>query len=254
MPMIAPSGDIATDTLLHGAYFLTALAFLVRDVLWLRLLAISANALAITAGLHAGMGMLDETQYWFVLLIAINVVHAGLLVYERRLMRLTPEEQCLYASTFAALDRTVVKKLLRAGQWCSIKDGDILASEGKRPERLILISEGHADVVLGQRQIAELGTGRFICEISFITQQPANATVRARGPLRCLSWERVALERRLARDPELCAVMNAAIGSNLATKILTQNAGAAASAAVDTEWANGGGGPGPTALPAAAEI
>ena len=252
--MIGPSGDIATDTLLHGAYFLTALAFLVRDVLWLRLLAISANALAITAGLHAGMGMLDETQYWFVLLIAINVVHAGLLVYERRLMRLTPEEQCLYASTFAALDRTVVKKLLRAGQWCSIKDGDILASEGKRPERLILISEGHADVVLGQRQIAELGTGRFICEISFITQQPANATVRARGPLRCLSWERVALERRLARDPELCAVMNAAIGSNLATKISTQNAGAAASAAVDTEWANGGGGPGPTALPAAAEI
>jgi hypothetical protein len=48
--------------------------------------------------------------------------------------------------------------------------------------------------------------------------------------------------------------MNAAIGSNLATKISTQNAGAAASAAVDTEWANGGGGPGPTALPAAAEI
>ncbi len=254
MPMTAPSGDIATDTLLHGAYFLTALAFLVRDVLWLRLLAISANALAITAGLRAGMGMLDEMQYWFVLLIAINMVHAGLLVYERRLMRLTPDEQRLHANAFAAMDRTAVRKLLRAGQWCSMKDGDILANQGERPERLTLISEGRADVMLGQRQIAELGTGRFICEISFITQQPANATVRARGPLRCLSWERAALERRLARDPELCAVMNAAIGSNLATKISTQNAGAAVSAAVDTEWANGGGGRRPAASPAAAEI
>ncbi len=35
--------------------------------------------------------------------------------------------------------------------------------------------------------------------------------------------------------------MNAAIGSNLAAKISTHNAGATASAAVDTEWVNGGG-------------
>jgi CRP-like cAMP-binding protein len=254
MPMMVPSSTIPADYLLHGAFFLTALAFLVRDVLWLRLLAILANVLLITAGLRAGMGMLSPTQYWYILLIAINTVHAGVLVYERRLMRLTPEEQRLYASTFAALDRVHVKKLLRAGRWRWLEEGEVLAKAGEKPDRLMLICEGRAEVSVDQRRIAELTPGRFVCEISFITQKPANATVRARGPLRCLIWEHPALERRLARDPELCAVMNAAIGSNLAAKISSHNAGATAAAAVKTELANGGGAPGPSAVPAAAEI
>lgn len=241
MPMMAASEGLATVYLVHGAFLLTALAFLVRDVLWLRLLAILANALLITAVWLDTMGMLGETEYWYLALIAINVVHAAVLVYERRLMRLTPAQRALYDSTFAALDRAAVSKLLRAGEWRDYADGDLLAREGERPERLILLSRGEASVRLGAQEIARLGPGRFVCEISFITHKPANASVHAAGPLRCLTWERQALERRLARDRDLCAVMNAAIGGNLAAKLSTQNAGAAASAAVDTEWSDGTG-------------
>lgn len=247
MPIMTASGDLPTTYLLHGAFFLTALAFLVRDVLWLRSLAILANGLLIVAALYRGGGALQPQHYWYVLLIAINGVHAAVLVYERRLMRMTPEEQRLHEAAFAAFDRVAVKKLLRAGAWCSMQAGEVLARQGEKPDRLILMAEGCADVRLGDRRIAELGPGRFVCEISFITQQPANATVTAHGPLRCLVWDRRLLERRLAKDPRLCSVMNAAIGSNLATKISTQNAGAAAAAAVQTEWANGAVGPGATA-------
>ena len=238
MPMMDPSSDPTTIYLAHGAFFLVAMAFLVRDVLWLRVLAILANGLLIVIALTKGEGSLRPEQYWYVLLIAINAVHAVVLVYERRLMRLTPEEQRLYEAAFAAFDRVAVKKLLRLGSWRVVQAGEILAREGERPEQLVLLSEGSAEVRLGDQRIAELGPGRFVCEISFITQRPANATVSAQGPLRCLTWDRVRLERRLAKDPQLGAVMSAAIGSNLATKIAVQNAGAAAAAAVRTEWAN----------------
>ena len=113
MPMMDPSSDQMTIYLSHGAFFLVAMAFLIRDVLWLRVLAIVANALLIAIALAKGDGALRPEQYWYILLIAINGVHAAILVYERRLMRLTPEEQGLYEATFAAFDRVAVKKLLR---------------------------------------------------------------------------------------------------------------------------------------------
>ncbi len=239
MPMMTLSDDIAANGLLHGAFILIVLAFLVRDVLWLRLLMILANTLMITAALSAGADELELENYWYVLLVAINGVNAAVLIYERRLMRLTAEERRLYETVFSGFDRTTVLKLLRIGAWRSLPAGEVLAREGEKPDRLILMADGAADVCLGDRRIAELGPGRFVCEISFITQRPANATVTAQGPLRCLIWDRPLLEKRLARDARLETVMHAAIGSNLATKISAQNAGAAASAAITTEWDNG---------------
>ena len=81
MPMMDPSNDPTTIYLAHGAFFLTAMAFLVRDVLWLRVLAILANGLLIGIAITMGEGSLKPEHYWYILLIAINGVHAAVLVF-----------------------------------------------------------------------------------------------------------------------------------------------------------------------------
>ncbi len=44
MHVMTPTGGIGpTEILIHAGYLLTAAAFLLRDILWLRLLAIAAN-------------------------------------------------------------------------------------------------------------------------------------------------------------------------------------------------------------------
>jgi hypothetical protein len=56
MNTITPTGGLGlTELLIHAGYILTAAAFLLRDILWLRLLAIAANFCVGLAAYRAGM-------------------------------------------------------------------------------------------------------------------------------------------------------------------------------------------------------
>ena len=56
MNVMTPTGGFGlTEILIHAGYMLTAAAFLLRDILWLRLLAIAANLCVGLAAYRAGM-------------------------------------------------------------------------------------------------------------------------------------------------------------------------------------------------------
>ena len=223
-PAMSSAGGFGlTEILIHAGYILTAAAFLLRDILWLRLLAIAANLCVALAAYRAGMDPHWVIVAWAALFVAINLGHSCWLIYERYLQRLTDEEQGLYDCCFQALDRVSVRKLLRRGEWIDFAPQENLARQGIHLDRLLLISSGEAAVLLGGKIVARLAPGKFVGEISFLSGDMTTAMVVATGPVRCLAWKKARLEKLLARQPELVNVFYAAVGKDLATKVAHHN-------------------------------
>ena len=219
IPMEPAADAHLVESLIHAGYVLTALAFLVRDILWLRLLALSANLCMCMAAYGLG----DEPRWavvaWAGAFAAINLGHSAWLLYERDLRRFTEEEQRLRETAFESLDAVCVRRLLRCGRWVDFDQQKSLTLQGVHPDDLLLISEGEAAVFLGGRIAQRLKRGKFVGEIGFLNGEPATATVMAVTPLRCLSWNAAELRRFLERHPEVRSVFHAAVGKDLAEKI-----------------------------------
>jgi CRP-like cAMP-binding protein len=209
--------------LLHLAYTLSLLSFLVRDILWLRVMAIASHLCFFTVVYTRPPDPDWSVLSWFVVFLMINSVHASRLVYERRLDRLTPEEEALRQVSFPALNRVSVKRLLRLGRWQDLHSDTMLTEEHEVPERLFLLADGAVEVDVGGRLVATLDPGHFVGEMALLAGQAASATTRTRGSARCLVWDRAALQRRLKRDSDLRSTLYAAAGSNLSAKIAQQN-------------------------------
>lgn len=223
-----PAAYWSPDMLIHVAFTATALAFLVRDILWLRLLATFSYSLFLVLALARAEGPVWSLIYWYVAFMAINIGHAAYLFYERSLEKLKPEERRLCALAFATLDLVPVKRLMHAGVWLDLEPGHPLTRKGRISKHLWLIAQGEVTVRVDDQEIARLPAGRFVGEIGFLAASAATATAVASAdggdrPVRCLAWDQKKLRRRLARDPAMRAVMYAAIGADLSAKVAEHN-------------------------------
>lgn len=221
--MVPYGGTLLTEVLIHASFLLIGCAFLFRNILWLRVLAILSNLCVLAAAYRAGMGPNWIIVAWAAAFVAINAGHTTWLLYERYFTRLTEEEKRLFETAFQELDPVSVRKLLRLGTWQQIEDRATLVWQGVHLDRLQLIAEGEACVLLGGRIAARLKVGRFVGEIAYLSGEPATATVTANSPVKCMVWEKQDLERACKRRPELLQVLQAAVGRDLAGKIASHN-------------------------------
>ncbi|WP_419903717.1 cyclic nucleotide-binding domain-containing protein [Kiloniella sp.] len=204
-------------------FLLTLIAFVISDILWLRVFTIAAKLAMAIAALMPESGPMWLSFAGNMLLVAINVVHSSLLIMERRRSCLSMEEQQLKDKAFPSMDRVFVKRLFAAARWCDLEKGDTLLVEGECPDKLFLFLEGEAFVSVRHKRIGEIGPGQFVGEMSFLTRQSAGATVVVREPSRCLVWQRDIVEKLYKQDRDLQMILTAAIGVDLAGKILLQN-------------------------------
>jgi hypothetical protein len=216
------------ETLIHAGFVVTALAFLVRDILWLRLLATLSYSLFCVVAMTLADGPAWHLVLWYLTFITINLGHAAYLLYERSLVKLTAAERQLCDIAFPSLDPVPVKRLLRSGNWVDFAQSECLTRQGKISKYLYLIAEGEASVRVGEQEVASLPAGRFVGEIGFLACRPATATAIATSAdeqqgCRCLAWKAEKLRHRLARDPAMKSVMYAALGADLAAKIAAHN-------------------------------
>jgi CRP-like cAMP-binding protein len=82
--------------------------------------------------------------------------------------------------------------------------GSVLVKEGARIEALYMVLTGVITVTVGGvggREIAKLGPGQIIGEMSFLEDRPASATVRAMESSEVLALPRPKIEAKLDQDP-----------------------------------------------------
>jgi CRP-like cAMP-binding protein len=124
------------------------------------------------------------TAGWSGLLLAACLLLLLRSLYERRDVRLSPEEQALLDSLVSGLSRNRARHLMDQGLWLAGKEGDVLTREGEPVERLYYLAEGEAKVTSGGRQVGMCRPGDLVGELSVLSGDTASATVTLTGPAR----------------------------------------------------------------------
>lgn len=207
----------------HIASVLCLLAYLVRDILWLRTLTIFSCIAGIIFNYFVAAHPLWPVINWNLVFIAINVVQIIIIVRERQGVEFTEEEKELYQTLFKNFAPFEFMKLLRLGTWANARKDQILAIEKQKLDNIILIYNGLASVETSGVQIAQLTDGNLIGEMSYANDGVASATVRAVKPTRYLSWPKKELRELLNRNPNMKYAMEKVFTDDLIKKLTPKN-------------------------------
>src|SRR5439155_3696640 len=149
----------------HLASILTMAAYLLKDILWLRALTILSCFAGIAFNYFAPATPLWTIIYWNVLFAIINVVQVAIIIKQRSGVRFTEEEKELHDTLFKNFAPFEFMKLMRVGKWLEAKQGQILATEKKPLDSVMLIYNGMVGVETDGKEVAKLKDGNFIGEV-----------------------------------------------------------------------------------------
>ncbi|MGH8454620.1 MAG: Crp/Fnr family transcriptional regulator [Nevskiales bacterium] len=207
--------DLTTTVLVNLGYALMLMAFLARDMLWLRTLLVVGQSTVVIYAAH--MNALP-VAYWNALFALINGWHMLRIIRERRAIELPQELREFYERTFAALSRREFLDLWHDGSVEQRRDA-LLLREGESPGRLMFLIDGDVAVEKQGRRVAQLGRGRFLAEMGFLTGEAASADARAVGAVRYIAWNNAALLNWRTTKPALWTKLLSVLGKDLVDKI-----------------------------------
>lgn len=206
----------------HLTYSLIAVSFLLRDILWLRITSIVASSCSITFSYILPGGPVWEVIGWNCVFILINGTRIVLLIRERMQVNFSDEEREIYDKFFSNFPAVDFMKLMRVAKWDDIDADTTLIEQGETVHALLLIYRGEASIRVDGKEVVRQGDGAFIGEMSFMTNQPASATVVTVGPTRMVSWPKLDLMHMLDRNPNIRMNLQGILGTDMARKLQTQ--------------------------------
>ena len=205
--------------MVHVANGLYLCSYLVRDILWLRVLTILAGLSLVPFYCHCSDHILWAPIAWNVLFMTVNVVQIGILLRERRPRRLGGAEQELYDTVFADLAPGEFRRLMTVAQWRDISTGSMIVEQDSVVADMMVLKQGGFDVRVGDRVIARLQPGQFIGEMSFISGEKATADVVATEPSLVLVWAQESLNSLLEKKPSLAFKIRGILGRDVVAKL-----------------------------------
>jgi CRP-like cAMP-binding protein len=121
---------------------------------------------------------------------------------------------------FGLLTDADVGWIARTGTRRRLSDGEVLIREGEGTDSLIILLEGELAVTAeGAGQVARLGVGEIVGEISLVDSAPPSATVTARGEGLALFLDRGKLLDKLHSDEGFAARFYRALAMFLADRL-----------------------------------
>ena len=210
--------DIAT-IVGHLAFGLIAFSYLVKDIMYLRILSIVASLF----GMFFNYTVPAEPMWlpigWNGLFVLVNIYHISVLLYEKRPVQMDDKNTELYNTLFKDMTPVEYLKISKAACWKTYKPNDVLIRQQHLVPDLILIYNGTIDVKVDDEKVAELRDGQFVGEMSFLTEKSATATCIVKHPTKCLVWKQQEFKDLLKRNPSLYftiqSLLSAQVSSNL---------------------------------------
>jgi len=139
---------------------------------------------------------------------------------------------------FGLLTDGDVEWIARTGTRRTLQAGEVLIEEGKPVDSVIILLEGELLVtVRGVGEVARLGTGEIVGEMSFVDAAPPSATVAARNQCLALFLGKAALAQKLRTDVAFAARFYRALAVFLADRLrgTVRRLGYGASQALETD-------------------
>lgn len=207
-----------TTILFFAANILFCVAYIIRDILWLRVITILACFCTFPYFLLRETPLYSAT-FWQSAFILINAVNLTLLILERRPVKLTPDQLRLHTLVFRMLTPRELLKFMSIAKWTKADPGDMIVKKGEHMDSLLLVFEGNANVVVEDSTVANLKAGGFIGEMSYMLGGATSADVVAGENLRYLAWDRSDLSYFFQKNPALEKVLNVILGKDMALKL-----------------------------------
>ncbi len=202
------------ELLIHAANVLYLFAFMVRDILWLRILTVVAAACLIPYFYFQPEPLLTPI-YWNLVFAALNIFWIVRLLLERRPVKLSEEEQRLCDLVFRTMTPREMIKILKLACWQSADAGECFVERGKLLDRLMVIYSGKACVEVDGKNVTELQPGQFIGSISYITEETAPANIVSLEPTRYVSWPKSKLQDFMKKNPDLHTALKTTLAIDL---------------------------------------
>ena len=187
----------------HLAFGLIAFSFLVKDILWLRLVSILASSFSVFYNWVIPVEPMWLAINWNFVFISLNLYHIAILIYEKRPIKMAPKDKELYETLFKELSPVEYLKITKIANWKKFKAGDTLIRQNHLVTDLILIYNGTVDVVVKDKIVAQLRDGQFVGEMSFLTEKSATATCVIKHDTECIMWKQPEFKQLLKRNPSL---------------------------------------------------
>ncbi len=205
--------------MVHVANGLYLCSYLVRDILWLRMLTILAGLSLVPFYCQCSDHVLWAPIAWNVLFMTVNLVQIGILLRERRPRRLAGPEQELYEQVFSELAPGEFRRLLKLGEWREIEPGRTIVQRDTVVHDMLVLRQGGLEVRTAGGVIARLQPGQFVGEMSFISGDKATADVVATEPSRLLAWPQESLNELLEKKPVLAHKIRGILGRDVVAKL-----------------------------------
>ena len=207
----------------HLAFGLIAFSFLVKDILYLRVVSILASLFSVFYNYTIPEEPLWLAINWNFIFIAVNVYHVAILIYEKRPVHMTDKEKELYETMFRGLTPVEFLKITKVAEWKKFNSPLPIIQQGKPVNDLILIYNGMVDVLANDKKVAELKDGQFVGEMSFLTEKPATATCRVEHNTECLVWNQKDFKDLLKRNPSLYFTIQSLLSEQVSNNLVSSS-------------------------------
>ena len=199
----------------HLAFGLIAFSFLVKDILWLRVVSILASLFSVLYNYIIPVEPMWLAINWNIVFVLVNVYHIAVIIYEKRPIKMEPKDKELYETLFRDLSPVEYLKISKVARWETYKSGEKIIIQGTPVLDLVLIYNGTVDVAVDGAAVAQLKDGQFVGEMSFLTEKPATATCIVKHDTECLVWKQPEFKDLLKRNPSLYYTIQGLLSNQL---------------------------------------
>jgi hypothetical protein len=199
----------------HLAFGLIAFSFLVKDILWLRVVSILASLFSVFYNYFIPVEPMWLAINWNIVFVLVNLYHIAVIIYEKRPIKMAPKDKELYETLFKDLSPVEYLKITKIANWKTFKSGETIIRQEHLVTDLVLIYNGTVDVVVGKKKVAELKDGQFVGEMSFLTEKSATATCIVKHDTECLMWKQPEFKDLLKRNPSLYYTIQGLLSNQL---------------------------------------
>ena len=203
---------------IHAANVLLVVAYSVRDIMWLRLFAVTSSLISLP------YFILQPTPQWAPIgwslgFAGLNAFQSWRLYLERRPVKLTPDEEEVRRLAFAQLPPRKVLHLIGLGAWTTTAPGERLIEHGTPAKAISLVVRGTVRVLKDGQVLGELRAGDIVGSALVLSGAPAEVDAVTVEPVRALRWDVETLRRYLEADPETRSGFQRSLAHDLASKL-----------------------------------
>jgi CRP-like cAMP-binding protein len=212
------------------ANFLYVISYTLTSMVWLRILAIIAAASTLPY-FYLQSEPLWSAIFWQLCFLTVNLVNLSIILFSMRTTNFNEDEELAYDLKFSKLKRHEIRPIFNSAKRTSPDVGAKLLVDGDQNDLLFLILEGSCKIMKNEAEIAVLGAGDFVGELSFMSDHAVSADVIAAENTKLMYWDDQGLTKLFKQKGLYESYFNSLLSMDVASKLRTETTANAASAA-----------------------